>query len=46
LLDLAMRLGIIPDEMIDSDVVDVAVEQWLPALQSTHLRIVVNFPEG
>jgi hypothetical protein len=46
LVDLAMRLGIIPDEMIDSDVVDVAVEQWLPALQSTHLRIVVNFPEG
>lgn len=45
LLDLGMRLGIIPDDMIDSDVVDMALEQWLPALQSTILRIVVTFPQ-
>jgi hypothetical protein len=44
LVDLAMRLGIVQEENLDQNTLDLLLEQWLPALQSTYLRIVVNFP--
>lgn len=45
LVDLAMRLGIVQEENLDQNTLDLLLEQWLPALQSTYLRIVVNFPQ-
>ncbi len=44
LIDLAMRLGVVQEEGLPPAMVDLLLEQWLPALQSTDLRIVVNFP--
>ena len=45
LVDLAMRLGIVQEETFDQNALELLLEQWLPALQSTNLRIVVNFPQ-
>ena len=45
LLDLFIRLGIVQSDTIDQHTLDLALEQWLPALQSTNLRIVVHFPQ-
>jgi hypothetical protein len=44
LLDLFIRLGIVQSDTIDQHTLDLALEQWLPALQSTNLRIAVHFP--
>lgn len=45
LLDLAMRLGVIQKETLNPDILALLVDQWLPALQATNLRIVVSFPQ-
>jgi hypothetical protein len=45
LLDLAIRLGIVQRDRIDQEILKLALEQWLPPLQSTNLRIVVTFPQ-
>ncbi len=45
LLDLAVRLDMVPTEILNPDLLALLVDQWLPALQATDLRIVVNFPQ-
>lgn len=44
LLELLLRLGIVENAALDEKTLDLLGEQWLPALQSTALRIVVTFP--
>lgn len=44
LLDLAMRLGLIQEGTLDPNLLNLVVDQWLPALQATDLRIVVSLP--
>jgi hypothetical protein len=46
LIDLLVRLDVISGDQLDPQALDLALEQWLPALQSTNLRIVVNFPQN
>jgi hypothetical protein len=46
LLDLALRLGVMQENEVAPDTLKLLVDQWLPALQSTELRIVVDFPGG
>jgi hypothetical protein len=44
LVDLLLRLGVIQDAASDQEALDLLLDQWLPALQGTNLRIVVHFP--
>ena len=44
LIDLAMRLGVVQENVLTPATLKLLQEQWLPALQSTNLRIVVDFP--
>jgi hypothetical protein len=44
LLDLLVRLDVLSGDQLDPQALDLLLEQWLPALQATNLRIVVNFP--
>jgi hypothetical protein len=44
LLELLLRLGVVENAALDEATLDLLAEQWLPALQSTALRIVVTFP--
>lgn len=44
LLDLAMGLGLIQEDTLSPNLLNLLVEQWLPALQATDLRIVVSLP--
>jgi hypothetical protein len=44
LVDLAMRLGAVQENVIAPDTLKLLLDQWLPALQSTDLRIVIDFP--
>jgi hypothetical protein len=46
LLDLAVRLGLVQKETLSPGMLDLLVDQWLPALQATDIRIVVSFPQG
>jgi hypothetical protein len=44
LLEVAGRLGVLPQEMANQELLDEVLAQWLPILQATDLRIVVQFP--
>lgn len=44
LLELLLRLGLVENAAFNEETLDLIEEQWLPALQSTALRIVVTFP--
>ena len=46
MLDLAVRLGLVQEETLNPDMLDLLVKQLLPALQATDLRIVVSFAQG
>jgi hypothetical protein len=45
LIDLLLRLEIVQGAGADREAIDLLLDQWLPALQATDLRIVVNFPQ-
>jgi hypothetical protein len=45
LIDLLLRLEIVQGEAADQELIDLLLDQWLPALQATELRVVVNFPQ-
>lgn len=44
LVDLLLRLGVLQVAVDDPALIDRLLDQWLPALQATELRIVVHFP--
>lgn len=43
MLDLVVRLGLVQKETLSPGMLDLLVDQWLPALQATDIRIVVSF---
>lgn len=44
MVGLLLQLGVIQGPAVEQKVLDLAIQEWLPALQVADLRVVVHFP--